>query len=342
MPLLHDLSVFAAALLTALAVTRLAIPLGVRLGIVARPGGRRRHRGARSRLGGVGIAAGFFAGLLVDRLAPLPTADPLEGRRLLGLALGALWMFLLGLADDRFDLPPWQQYLGYLVAGLIAAASAIILERFNNPFGEGMIVLPLWLYLPLTLFWFTGMTVTVNWLDGLDGLAAGVSAILALVLAVHMAQVGQVSVVPQALALAGAAMGFLAYNKPPARLFMGSSGAFTLGYLLAALGLIAGARVATVLMVMGLPILDVALTIGERWAAGAPLTQGDRRHLHFRLQDAGLATWQIVLAYWTLCALFGTLALSLPTRLYKLLALGVAAIIAVSLLLYANRRAARK
>ncbi len=336
--LTHDLAVFTAALLVSLAVTRLAIPLGLRLGIVARPGGRRQHHGVVSRLGGLGIAAGFFAGLMVDRLAPLPTADPLESTRLTGLALGTLWMFLLGLADDRFDLRPWQQYLGYLVAAGIAARFSIILERFNNPLGEGMIVLAAWLYLPLTLFWFTGMTVTVNWLDGLDGLAAGVSAILALVLAAHMAHVGQQSVVPQALALAGAAIGFLRYNVPPARLFMGSSGSFTLGYLLAALGLIAGARVATVLMVMGLPILDVAMTIGERLSAGAPLTQGDRRHLHFRLQDAGLRTWQIVLAYWSLCALFGLLALTLPTRLYKLLAIGVAAIIAAWMLAYASRR----
>ncbi len=337
-PALHDLAVFAAALLVSLAVTRLAIPLGLRTGIVSRPGGRRRHHGLVSRLGGLGIVAGFFAGLMVDRLAPLPTADPLESTRLTGLALGTAWMFLLGLADDRFDLRPWQQYLGYLGAAGIAARFSIILERFNNPLGEGMIVLAAWLYLPLTLFWFTGMTVTVNWLDGLDGLAAGVSAILALVLAIHMARVGQVSVVPQALALAGAAIGFLRYNAPPARLFMGSSGSFTLGYLLAALGLIAGARVATVLMVMGLPILDVAMTIGERLSAGAPITQGDRRHLHFRLQDAGLRTWQIVLTYWGLCALFGLLALMLPTRLYKLLGLGVAAIIAAGMLAYASRR----
>ncbi len=337
-PFLHDLAVFASAFLAAILVTRLAIPLGLRWGIVSRPGGRRRHRGLVSRLGGMGIAAGFFTGLLVDRLAPLPTADPLEGTRLTGLALGALWMFLLGLADDRFDLPPWQQYLGYLIAGAIAIRFAIILERFNNPLGEGMIILAAWLYIPLTLFWFTGMTVTVNWLDGLDGLAAGVSAILALVLAAHMAHVGQLSVVPQSLALAGAAMGFLVFNRPPARLFMGSSGSFTLGYLLAALGLIAGARVATVLMVMGLPILDVALTIGERLSAGAPITQGDRRHLHFRLQDAGIPTGRIVLAYWSLCALFGLLALSLPTRLYKVLALGVAALIALGMLAYASRR----
>ncbi len=334
----HDLLVFGAALITALTVTRLTIPLGLRLGIVAHPGGRRQHRHVVSRLGGVGIAAGFFVGLAIDRLAPLPTADPLESLRRTGLIVGAAWMSLLGLADDRFDLHPWQQYLGYLIAGLIAIASAIILERFNNPFGAGMIVLPPWLYIPLTLFWFTGMTVTVNWLDGVDGLAAGVSTILALVLAVHMTRVGQASVVPQALAIAGAALGFLAFNRPPARLFMGSSGSFLLGYLLAALGLIAGARVATVLMVMGLPILDVALTMGERWLAGAPLTQGDRRHLHFRLQDAGIPTWSIVLAYWSLCALFGVLALTLSSRLYKVLALGVAALITAGMLIYASHR----
>lgn len=311
--------------------------LGLHLNIVANPGGRRQHRGAISLLGGVGIAAGFFGALALAQLQSIPTADPNETQRLWGLVIGGLLMFILGLADDYFDLPPWVQYVGYLVAALIAVATLIILERFNNPFTNQIIPLPVLLYVPLTLFWITGMIVTVNWLDGLDGLAAGVTVILCAVLAIHMIQGQQYSVAPQAIALLGASLGFLVYNVHPARVFMGSNGAFMLGYLLAALGLIAGARVATVLMVMGLPIVDVAWTIVDRIRHGASPFQGDRHHLHYRLLDAGLSTRTIVLLYWGFCALFGALALLLSSRLYKLGALGILGVFTVGILLRLSR-----
>ncbi len=322
----------------ALAATPLSARLGHRLGIVARPGGRRQHQGDISRLGGVGLAAGFFGALLVAYLRPLPTADPKEATRLAGLILGGLLAFALGVADDRFDLPPGAQYAGYLLVSGIAIASLIILERFNHPVTGQTLVLPTLLYVPLSAFWMTGMIVTVNWLDGLDGLAAGVAAILAAILSLHMIQVGQFSVAPQALALLGAALGFLVYNVAPARVFLGSSGAFLLGYLMGALGLIAGGRVATVLLVMGIPIVDVAWTILDRWRHGDNPLRGDRRHLHFRLQDAGLAPRVIVNVYWGFCALAGTLALLLPSGLYKLVALALLSGATLALLLYLSDR----
>lgn len=296
--------------------------LGLRFDVVDEPGGRRQHHGVVSRLGGVGVALGFYAALAWAYADPIATTDPNETRRFWGLVAGSAWLFVLGLLDDRYNLPPWAQYAGYLAGALIATASLIILEQFNNPFTDELINLPLLLYLPLTLFWMTGMIVTVNWLDGLDGLAAGVGAILAAVLFMHMVRMGQYSVAPQAVALLGATLGFLTFNVYPARVHLGSSGAFPLGYLLAALGLIAGARVATVLMVMWMPIVDVAWTILDRIRHGVRPFKGDRRHLHFRLRDAGLSTRAIVALYWGICALFGTLALLLSSRLYKLLALG--------------------
>ena len=321
----------------ALIVTPLMGRLGVRLNIVATPGGRRRHSGVVSRLGGVGLALGFFGALIASRFLSIPTADPNETRRFWGLAIGGALMFVVGLIDDRFELPPGTEYLGYLLAAVVATAGLIILERFNNPLTNATVVLPALLYIPLTLFWMTGMIVTVNWLDGLDGLAAGVSAILAAILAIHMIRSGQPSVVPQALALLGAALGFLVYNVSPARVHLGSNGAFFLGYVIAALGLIGGGRVATVLLVMGIPIVDVAWTILDRWRHGASPFRGDRRHLHFRLQDAGISTQTIVFIYWAFCAIAGVLGLVLSSRLSKLVALGLLAAITVLLLLYLSR-----
>jgi len=332
--------VLGSALGLALVATPLGDWLGHRFGITAQVGGRRQHQGNISRLGGIGLAVGFFGALALARCCPIPTADPNEARRFAGLIIGGLGMFLLGILDDRYDLPAWVQYAGYFVAASIAVAALIILERFNNPLTNTTVVLPALLYIPLTLFWMTGMIVTVNWLDGLDGLAAGVTAILSLILTIHMVRMGQYSVAPQALALLGASLGFLVYNLAPARVFMGSSGAFLLGYLLAALGLIAGGRVATVLLVMGVPIIDVAWTILDRWRHGVSPFRGDRRHLHFRLQDAGFSTRTIVFIYWTFCALFGILGLLISSRLYKLLALGTLGGGTILLLYLLSRREA--
>jgi UDP-GlcNAc:undecaprenyl-phosphate GlcNAc-1-phosphate transferase len=182
-----------------------------------------------------------------------------------------------------------------------------------------------------------GMMNTVNWLDGLDGLAGGVGAILCLVLAIHMHRVGQPSVALLPLALLGVLVGFLPHNFA-ARIFLGSAGAFFLGYALGGLGLIAGGRVATVLLVMGLPIVDVAWQIFDRLRHRHAPGQADRGHLHFRLLDLGLSPRTIVLLYWGFCALFGVLALVVSSRLYKLLALAGIGIVVVVVLVWLSRR----
>lgn len=321
----------------ALLGTWLGQVLGVRWQITATPGGRRQHAGVISRLGGMGLALGFWGALALAQSFRIPTTDPNEARRLWGLIGGSVLLFVAGLLDDRFELPAWVEYLVYFIAAVLAIATLIILEQFNNPLTGALINAPWILYVPLTVFWITGMIVTVNWLDGLDGLAAGVAAIMAAVLALHMVRMGQYSVAPQALALLGAALGFLVFNLHPARAHMGSNGSYVLGYILAALGLIAGARVAMVLMVMGIPILDVAWTIIDRMRHGLNPGQGDRRHLHYRLQDAGLSTRSIVGLYWGLCAIFGVLALALSTALYKLLALAFLGVFTVGILIYLSR-----
>ncbi|MBN1873866.1 MAG: undecaprenyl/decaprenyl-phosphate alpha-N-acetylglucosaminyl 1-phosphate transferase [Anaerolineae bacterium] len=332
------LIVLLAGLSISLIVTPLGKWLGERYGVVVYPGGRRKHHGSVSLLGGIGIAAGFFGALLVSRLLPIPTADTNESRRFWGLLIGSAWMFIFGLLDDRYELPAGTEYLGYLLAAIIAIVTLIILQQFNNPLTNTLIELSAWFYVPLTIFWMTGMMVTVNWLDGLDGLVAGVAVILSLILGIHMFRMGQYSVVPQAIAVLGASLGFLMYNIFPARVFMGSNGAFMLGYLMGALGLIAGGRVATVLLVMGIPIIDVAWTIFDRWRHGVSIFQGDRRHLHFRLQDAGYSPRVIVFFYWGLCALLGTLALVISSRLYKLVALLVLGGVMLGFSLYLSRK----
>ena len=241
------------------------------------PAGSDDIHGAISRLGGISLYAGFVAAVLATLLLPArwfpPARNPKEATRLIGLLVGTSAVFLFGLLDDRFQFSAGPQYLAQFFSALIAIAFIIFIEHVNNPFGAGPLVFArpvVWL---LTIFWFMGMINTVNWLDGLDGLAAGTAAIMSGILALHMIHEGQLSVALLPLAL-GATLGFLPFNWNPARLFMGSSGSYFLGWALAALGIIKGAKVATVLLVMGLPILDVAWLIVNRWREAVP--QGAR------------------------------------------------------------------
>jgi UDP-GlcNAc:undecaprenyl-phosphate GlcNAc-1-phosphate transferase len=315
------LLVFITSLGLAALLTPLSGHLGRRLGIVDRPGGRRAHKREIPRLGGIPLFLAFATAVGVGQALGIPTADAKEPVRLLGLLVGSALLFVVGLIDDRRELRPLPQFAAHFAAAIIAIFTHIVLERFNNPLTDTEVVLPLLVYAPLTVFWMTGMITTVNWLDGLDGLAAGVGAILCAVLAFHMHSVGQPSVVLLPLALLGALLGFLPYNFAPARVFLGSAGAYFLGYALSALGLIAGGRVAAVLLVIGLPIVDVAWQIFDRLRRRRSPTQGDRGHLHFRLLDMGMSQRTIVLFYWGFCALFGVLTLTISSRLYKLLAL---------------------
>jgi UDP-GlcNAc:undecaprenyl-phosphate GlcNAc-1-phosphate transferase len=186
-----------------------------------------------------------------------------------------------------------------------------------------------------TVFWVMGMMTTVNWLDGLDGLAAGIGVIAALMFAIHSYNLARVhepmriNVALFPMALAGACLGFLPFNFFPARVFMGSAGAMTLGYALATLSILAPARIATALLVMGIPIIDVAWLILSRWWRGVRPSQAGRDHLHFRLLDRGLSQRWIVAMYYGFSVFSGVLALLMPSGLYKLLALIVVGVLMV-------------
>jgi UDP-GlcNAc:undecaprenyl-phosphate GlcNAc-1-phosphate transferase len=329
------LSVFIVALLVSLLVTPFSAALGYRLGLVDRPGGRRLHEKEIPRLGGIALFAGFAAaGLLIFALSTLRfwPALGLEDRKLLtGVLLGSALMFVFGLWDDWRELPAGPQFIIQFGAALVAISFDIIVERVTFPI-LGYTVFPFWITYPLTVFWVMGMINTVNWLDGLDGLAAGVAAIASLLFAVHAYTLGQTMVALFPLALAAACLGFLPFNFHPARVFMGSSGSMFLGYAIASLSILAPAKVATALLVLSIPIVDVAWLTFRRWRRRGNPTLAGRDHLHYRLLDVGLSQRQIVLLYYTFCAAFGLLALLIEDRLFKLIALGVISVLTLSLL----------
>jgi len=332
------LLIFGTAFAASLCLSPIAARLGRLRGLVDVPGDRRKHLGVVPRTGGVALYTSFVLATVLaaalGRGLPTPEGpDPNESIRLAGILLGSTFMFFVGLYDDRRELRPLPQFAAQTVAALIAVSTLVFIERVMNPFTDRLVIFLPWQTALITVFWITGMINTVNFLDGLDGLAAGVAAIVSMVLFIHMFREGQYSVSLLPLALLGSTLGFLPFNFSPARVFMGSTGSFFLGYAVATLSIVAGARMATVLLVLAVPILDVAWLILVRLRQGRSFGEADRQHLHFRLVDLGLSQRQVVTVYYVFSALFGILALVVSSRLFKLGALVVLGLATVAVLL---------
>jgi UDP-GlcNAc:undecaprenyl-phosphate GlcNAc-1-phosphate transferase len=273
----------------------------------------------------------MFLAFLIAVAVALPYA-PLNGpddpARVLGILLGCAIVAVVGAIDDRWELDPLPQFVAQTVAAMVAIGAGVVVHVVTNPFGERgfdtLVEVPLYVAFPFTLLWIVGAINAVNFLDGLDGLAAGIGGIAALILTVHnllfpSPLLGS-AVLPAALA--GACFGFLFFNFYPARITMGTCGAAFLGFALGTLSIMGVIKAATLLLVLGIPILDTAWIILQRLARGQSPFHGDRRHLHYRLADLGLSQRQIVGLLYALSALPGLLAIFLPTPLLKLYAIG--------------------
>lgn len=332
--------VFASAFLLALVLTPLATRLAYKTGAIDQPRDRHQHNRPTPKLGGVPLFVAFFAAVGVSLY--YPRTDELEMTRITGLFLGCTLMFIVGLYDDHRELAPLPQLIAQILAASIATMCGILIREIPNPFDGQSLYLELWFAFLFTLFWLVGMMNTINWLDGLDGLAGGVVVIAGMMLFAHTFRLGQNSVALLVLALIGSGLGFLVFNFFPAQIFMGSAGANVLGLALGALAIIGGAKVGTALLVLIIPILDVAWQIVQRLRAGRSPFSADRGHLHHRLLDLGLPQRVIVLLYYLLTAILGALALTLPSGVYKLIALIVIGSGALALLINLNATRTRQ
>jgi UDP-GlcNAc:undecaprenyl-phosphate GlcNAc-1-phosphate transferase len=308
-----------AALLTyggSLLVTRWC----VRRGWLDRPEARRVHTHPVPRLGGIAIFAAFTA----VSLALYRPRDAHETHVFIGLLAAAVLIVAVMAYDDVRGLPPWPR-LGVqtLAAGLAIFPGALgtLIEVIHNPLvaaNHGHTVLVWWMAVPFTWFWIVGMMNTINWMDGTDGLAGGVVTITATVMAVISWLLGQPGPALLCAVLAGATLGFLPLNWHPARLFMGDSGAMFLGLALAVLANVGGAKLATMLLLLGVPILDTARVIVRRVRKGRSPLHHDRSHVHHRLLAGGFSQRQIAALFYAVTAAFGgitILAAYLPGHL---------------------------
>lgn len=315
------------ALVAGLLLTPLAGRIGERFGIVDRP--RQGELGVKvvARTGGYAMLVAFFLALAVSW--PLLPRFPDEYPRLVGLALGMAAIVAIAIADDVKRLGPKVQLLGQIVVALIPFFFGVAIDNIASPFG-GILKVPDYLVGPLTVLWMVGMMNTFNFIDTMDGLAAGIGAIASVVLFFISFQLGQFSIAVLPLALAGATVAFLVFNFNPARIFMGTSGSMFIGYALAVLGIIGGAKLATTTMVVGVAIADVAMVIIYRLSQGrSPFKGGDSAHLPHRLLKLGLSQREVAFLIYGLCLTFGLMAL-LFTRAQKLIgfaALGLAMLV---------------
>ena len=282
-----------------------------RRGVLDRPEPRRVHTVAVPRLGGIAI---FLSFLTVSLLLFRPAND-YELHVYAGLIVAAVLVVAVMAYDDVRGLPPLPRLGVQTLAALIAmfpAGHGTLIEVLHNPLiavDSSHTFLALWIAVPFTWFWIVGMMNTINWVDGLDGLAGGIVAITALVMAAISWMLGQHTAALLCAVLAGATLGFLPLNWHPARLFMGDSGAMFLGLALAVLANVGGAKLAMMLMLLGFPILDTARVIVRRVRQGRSPLHFDRSHLHHRLLAGGLSQRQIALLFYAVTGLFGGITL---------------------------------
>jgi UDP-GlcNAc:undecaprenyl-phosphate GlcNAc-1-phosphate transferase len=326
----YSLSLALASLAIALICTPLVMRYARRAGALDHPGPRRIHREPVPTLGGLGFVAAVLGVAWVARALPGPASE-LDIRPLVGLTFAAIPIVALGVVDDLRGAAPivklTLQVCGALVLVLFGYNVPVITNPFDGAIASGA------LGAPLTVVWVVVVINAVNLIDGLDGLASGVVAIAAGTLWWVGRSHGDFQVMFFSALLIGATLGFLRYNFPPARVFMGDTGSHFLGLTLAALALIENRKgTATVtllfpLVAMGLPIADSVLAFVRRLVAGRPVFRADSGHIHHRLLRLGLSDRAALFTLWGLCALLGIAAVllsGLPRGRAGALALGLA------------------
>lgn len=299
------IKVFGLSLFSSLLLTPLVKRLAQYLGAVDHPNERRINKQSIPSLGGLAIYISFLLALLIINV----------DYKFYGVLISSSVIVLLGVIDDLYEIPAVVKLGGQIIAALILILLGIKIELITNPTG-GFYYLG-YLTVPITLFWLVGVTNTVNLIDGLDGLAAGVSIIAAVTLGVIAYQRGQTQVLCLIVPLVGATLGFLPYNLNPAKIFMGDTGSMFLGFSLGAIAVIGYLKVITVLSILisilalGVPMLDTILAILRRKSAGNPLFKADKEHLHHQLLKIGLKQFEVMGVIYLISIFFAMIAVGI-------------------------------
>lgn len=306
------------AVILAAGVSFLATPLvkllAYKVGAIDVPkDNRRMHKTPIPRLGGLAIFIAFIFSVLI--FAKIDTQTK-------GILLGAVIIVVLGVLDDIMALPALPKFAIQILASVIVVLHGCRIEFLSNPLpgtGATYLALPEWLSISITVIWIVAITNAVNFIDGLDGLAVGVSGISAATLLVVALMVSENNIAIIMAALLGACLGFIPYNFNPAKIFMGDTGSTFLGFILATVSiqglfkLYAIISFAVPFLILGVPIFDICFAIIRRLAKGQNPMKADRGHVHHRLIDMGFSQKQSVAITYMLTAILGLAAVVLTS-----------------------------
>jgi UDP-GlcNAc:undecaprenyl-phosphate/decaprenyl-phosphate GlcNAc-1-phosphate transferase len=311
------LLVFAVSLGLTLVLTPIARRIALNVGAVDIPSKRKVHTKVITRFGGLAIFISFLCSVLLG----LGFADqfgikisPKDVHSLIGIIVGGGLIVIIGLIDDMRGLSASVKLLGQITASVIAVYFGAKILLVSTPFSH-LIMLGAWAPF-VTIMWMVAITNAMNLIDGLDGLASGITAIAAATLSVVALKMGQSDSALILIALTGASLGFLRYNFYPASIFLGDSGSLFLGFMLAAASIVGVLKSTLVIalivpvIVLGIPIYDTASAIIRRAIARRSIFEADKKHIHHRLLNVGFNQRQVVLIIYMACFILSLAALA--------------------------------
>ena len=313
------------SMLLSFALTPLVKRLAYKIGAVDVPKDKRRmHDHPIPRLGGLSIFVGFV-------IAVMLFAQP--DRQLRGILLGACLIVAVGVVDDSHPLGAGIKFILQIVAALIAVWHGVVIQTIANPLPFGG---DYWdfgiMAVPITVIWIVAVTNSVNLIDGLDGLADGVSTIAALTMLVIALLMRNIEMAVICAALVGACVGFIPYNRNPAKMFMGDTGATFLGYMLATVSVTGLFKLYAIIsfivpfIILGFPIFDTASAFTRRILKGQNPMKADRSHTHHKLIDMGMNQKQAVATLYLVAGVLGLCAVMIVTSGYVKVILSAAAL----------------
>lgn len=302
---------FLLTLLITFTVSTLMVPIVIKLankiGAVDVPNGRKVHKQPIPRIGGVAIYVAFVVGFFF-----ILSYTNLN----ISILVAASVIAITGFIDDKFQIKPWQKLVGQFLAALIVIFDGLHINYLTIPFVEQSIPINTWIAIPISLIWIIGVTNAVNLIDGLDGLASGVTIIASLSIFIMSLIMGNIVIALLALALIGSVLGFLIYNFYPAKIFMGDTGSLLLGFLLAVFSIFNFKQVTFItfiipILILAVPIIDTTVAIIRRKVNKQRIMDPDKNHLHHRLLDSGFSHRQAVVFIYFISIFFGTTAILL-------------------------------
>jgi UDP-GlcNAc:undecaprenyl-phosphate/decaprenyl-phosphate GlcNAc-1-phosphate transferase len=299
---------FFISFLSVLLITPFVIKFAVYIGATDQPNYRKVHQKIMPRLGGLAILIGVMAGYFTAGL---------QNQSVKGITVAGIIIIIVGIIDDLYTLSPKFKLLGQIIAAIIVVQTGLTIDFITIPF-VGQFNLEILAY-PVTIIWILAITNSINLIDGLDGLAAGVSAIVISTIALMAGLNGNILILTLSVIVLGSTIGFLFYNFNPAKIFMGDTGALFLGYCISILSLLGLYKSVTLfsfvvpIIILGVPIFDTTFAIIRRIANKKPISAPDKGHLHHRLLNLGLSHRLTVIIIYLLSIIFSFAAVVFST-----------------------------